>query len=789
MNIVQFISENMDTILNFSILLSCFFIYKSISKITQVLIKEKDNKNKNKDKLNKLLKKIFWFFFLLILLFFFYFDYIYANYIPFETSNFVCKKTVKFTLVIIFNLITVFLNIKSNGLNSWKTAFSIFSTFITLFIITFYYSEYFSQYIKNIVEKCCLFFIFILSIMHYILIDKYTYLVPVSGSHINIIESNNRDIKLNASFMNNPNTEPSSQSNIEELNPQINQQERPKNFFRRTKERIKNISLDRKDKSIENTKVDRKEIVKSKENVKKKSWYNNLFNIKKSSNSPLQISEEGYILKKSKKDRLIHISPEESRVLREILKSDESRSGSKLKEQSYNNKGKGIPDKLNRKGLNIKDGSIIENKLEKKDQVGESYNQEEDPLFKPLYMRMRSLQQIENMRKSGKEIIYRKPKIEPEQRQTFFEWFDAPWGWELSTLPEDNKSTCSSEDSKSIEEENSINRIIVESSKRPTRSVAKEVSRGPIIDELIAKAHKAWDLRIKEHEEFKEKLRAENRQKGLEKKLLFAQEKDPWTTMDDILEQEKAESGELPSWMHQGKVGLWDVDKLMFGIIDKVYPAIDAAKFEERTSLYTVAYNVKSAKSIDDMYRYWHKDPKHVVDAVRFEADKKELERIKDRLKFLSLTRYNLLRDRHNIMDSHRPWEDIDTFKDWIRDLNKSRKSQTELIIEMYSYFDHMKKYKIDRYHTERYETIREFIRMNKPGRLNLYPNQVGEFDKITLEMLDYFEYISKANYEMSMKELDHRYYEREVYQKELMKRLEKEMRESKDQLLRKKLE
>ena len=59
MNIVQFISENMDTILNFSILLSCFFIYKSISKITQVLIKEKDNKNKNKDKLNKLLKKIF----------------------------------------------------------------------------------------------------------------------------------------------------------------------------------------------------------------------------------------------------------------------------------------------------------------------------------------------------------------------------------------------------------------------------------------------------------------------------------------------------------------------------------------------------------------------------------------------------------------------------------------------------------------------------------------------------------------------------------------------------------
>jgi hypothetical protein len=150
--LLEFVINNIEGILNISILLSCLFIYININKLLIIIFENKDNKELKITLWNKRLKLIFWFLFISFLLFFFYFDLLYPFSQPqYVCARFNCKKIVKFTLVLILNIISIYINVKTNGFKSWRTWFSLFSIIITVFIISIYFNETLSLAYRELV--------------------------------------------------------------------------------------------------------------------------------------------------------------------------------------------------------------------------------------------------------------------------------------------------------------------------------------------------------------------------------------------------------------------------------------------------------------------------------------------------------------------------------------------------------------------------------------------------------------------------------------------------------------
>jgi hypothetical protein len=137
---LTFISNNIDTILNISLLISCVILYINIPKVIKLLLGNKENKKIIIENWIKRFKYVFWFLFISIFSFF-SFDYLYPELFPLNTTSYVSRRTLKFTLAIILNISNIYINVKTNGLKSWKTVFSIFSLVSTVFIMILFFNS------------------------------------------------------------------------------------------------------------------------------------------------------------------------------------------------------------------------------------------------------------------------------------------------------------------------------------------------------------------------------------------------------------------------------------------------------------------------------------------------------------------------------------------------------------------------------------------------------------------------------------------------------------------------
>ena len=140
LNVIKFMSNNMDTILNISLLISCIILYINIPKVIIIFMEKKENKEVIIEKWTKKFKSIYWFLFILIFSFFL-FDYNYPELFPLNTTSYISRRTLKFILAILLNISNLYINIKTNGFKSWKTLFSIFSLFSTLFFVALFFSD------------------------------------------------------------------------------------------------------------------------------------------------------------------------------------------------------------------------------------------------------------------------------------------------------------------------------------------------------------------------------------------------------------------------------------------------------------------------------------------------------------------------------------------------------------------------------------------------------------------------------------------------------------------------
>lgn len=136
---LTFISNNIDTILNISLLISCVILYINIPKVIKLLLGNKENKEIIIENWIKRFKLIFWFLFISIFSFF-SLDFLYPELFPLNTTSYVTRRTLKFTLAIILNISNIYINVKTNGFKSWKTVFSIFSLLSTIFIMTLFFN-------------------------------------------------------------------------------------------------------------------------------------------------------------------------------------------------------------------------------------------------------------------------------------------------------------------------------------------------------------------------------------------------------------------------------------------------------------------------------------------------------------------------------------------------------------------------------------------------------------------------------------------------------------------------
>jgi len=137
--IVDFIVNNMDMILNMSLLLSCILLFISLPRVIRIYIKKKKNKEIIVEKWINDFKLVFWALFFTIFLFFF-FDYIYPDIFPYSTTSYISKRILKFILVIILNLSSMYININTVGLKSWRTYLSIIAFISTIFVIMVFFS-------------------------------------------------------------------------------------------------------------------------------------------------------------------------------------------------------------------------------------------------------------------------------------------------------------------------------------------------------------------------------------------------------------------------------------------------------------------------------------------------------------------------------------------------------------------------------------------------------------------------------------------------------------------------
>jgi len=152
LKIIEFMGNNIDSILNISLLISCVILYINIPKVITILMEKKENKKKKIEKGKKIFKLLFWFLFVIIFSFF-YFDYLYPELFPLNTTSYVTKRTLKFILAIILNLSNLYINLKTIGFKSWRTLLSLFSLFSTLFFISIFYNEDLRELFKQAVWK------------------------------------------------------------------------------------------------------------------------------------------------------------------------------------------------------------------------------------------------------------------------------------------------------------------------------------------------------------------------------------------------------------------------------------------------------------------------------------------------------------------------------------------------------------------------------------------------------------------------------------------------------------
>jgi hypothetical protein len=115
-------------------------LYINIPKVIKLFLGENENKENIIENWIKKFKLLFWFFFISIFSFF-YFDYWYPELFPLNTTSYITRRTLKFTLAIILNISNIYINIKTNGFKSWRTVFSIFSLLSTIFIMTIFFNS------------------------------------------------------------------------------------------------------------------------------------------------------------------------------------------------------------------------------------------------------------------------------------------------------------------------------------------------------------------------------------------------------------------------------------------------------------------------------------------------------------------------------------------------------------------------------------------------------------------------------------------------------------------------
>lgn len=152
MHWLTFVSNNIDTILNISLLISCVILYINIPKVIKLLLEKRENKEIIMENWTNRFKWIFWFLFISIFSFF-YFDYLFPELFPLNTTSYITRRTLKFTLAIILNISNIYINIKTNGFKSWKTVFSILSLLSTVFIMALFFSSDFRNNVSYALLK------------------------------------------------------------------------------------------------------------------------------------------------------------------------------------------------------------------------------------------------------------------------------------------------------------------------------------------------------------------------------------------------------------------------------------------------------------------------------------------------------------------------------------------------------------------------------------------------------------------------------------------------------------
>jgi hypothetical protein len=141
MKLVEYMKENVDTILNLSLLLSCIFIYINMNRVLYIKYRKYEDKGWRIAKWKKILKAIFWVFFIILFFLVVYFDYIDPSRYSLQYTWFSSKRVIKFNLAILLNSLSIYINVKGCGYKSWRTYFSFGSMLTTLLLFALYISD------------------------------------------------------------------------------------------------------------------------------------------------------------------------------------------------------------------------------------------------------------------------------------------------------------------------------------------------------------------------------------------------------------------------------------------------------------------------------------------------------------------------------------------------------------------------------------------------------------------------------------------------------------------------
>ena len=145
--VIEYISNNINYFLFFSIMLSCCIIYSKIDEFIRILLHENSSEEYNNKIINNLKCSIIVLSMFLII-FFWPGNILLLNGL-YEISNTIIYRTIKFVLALIINLLALYINITTMGLYSWKSFFSFISLFSLTFFIFMVYNESFSKFITN----------------------------------------------------------------------------------------------------------------------------------------------------------------------------------------------------------------------------------------------------------------------------------------------------------------------------------------------------------------------------------------------------------------------------------------------------------------------------------------------------------------------------------------------------------------------------------------------------------------------------------------------------------------